>query len=236
MGSLGRHADPSSFQARTVAWAAKSPHFPARTGQQGGSGEQSERLCWGRPKPSWMWRMRPSGEAWSVPMTWVGSPPSWARLKALEPPRCLGSHRGWRSLAGALAEESIPVVAESSAGARFARAGHRPTRQDGHPRRPDPGPLRRRRWSATLHPRPPPDEKSQDCRHGRFRRRQIVEMLTAERNRREGSARAVRRGILSHIGGWSASKETTGILPDDPERALWRRRTTPQERPWGGTL
>ena len=74
-------------------------------------------------------------------------------------------------------------------------------------------------------PRPLPDEKSQELSAVLARRRQIVEMLTAERNRREGSARAVRRGILSHIKWLERNlKETDGDLPDDRESPLWREK------------
>ena len=43
-GSLGRHADPSTSPNSCVG--REEPAFCKDGGQQGGSGEQSERLCW----------------------------------------------------------------------------------------------------------------------------------------------------------------------------------------------
>ena len=80
------------------------------------------------------------------------------------------------------------------------------------------------RWS--VQPSAPAGREEPELSAVLARRRQIVEMLTAERNRREGSARAVRRGILSHIKWLERNlKETDGDLSRMiRESPLWREK------------
>ena len=157
--------------------------------------------------------VRPSGEAWSVPHDLGGIATLVARLKALEPALVVLEATGGLEmpLAGALAEGGIPVAVVNPRQVRdFAKATGRLAKTDTL----DAQILAHFAEVVRPTPRPLPDEKSQELSAVLARRRQIVEMLTAERNRREGSARAVRRESSPTSSGWSAiSKRPTGISP-----------------------
>ena len=169
--------------------------------------------------------VRPSGEAWSVPHDLGGIATLVARLKALEPALVVLEATGGLEmpLAGALAEGGIPVAVVNPRQVRdFAKATGRLAKTDTL----DAQILAHFAEVVRPTPRPLPDEKSQELSAVLARRRQIVEMLTAERNRREGSARAVRRGILSHIKWLERNlKETDGDLSRMiRESPLWREK------------
>lgn len=99
-------------------------------------------------------------------------------------------------LAGALAEAALPVVVVNPRQGRdFAKATGRLAKTDAL----DARILAHFAEVVRPAPRPLPDATSQELSALLARRRQLIEMLTAENTRLPRAARPVRQGILSHV-------------------------------------
>lgn len=124
-------------------------------------------------------------------------------------------------LVAALVEAGLPVVVVNPRQARdFAKACGQLAKTD----RIDAGLLARFGAACGLTPRPLPDAPARELAARLVRRRQVVEMLTAERNRFLVAPKAVRTGIQEHI---TFLKEELSGLDDDldaflKEHGVWR--------------
>jgi transposase len=142
--------------------------------------------------------VRPTGERWQLANEDAALPPLVARLRAFAPTLVVLEATGGfeHALVAVLAAAGLPVVVANPRQVRdFARATGQLAKTDAidaqilalFAERVGPG------------PRPLPDEAAQALDAVLTRRRQLLEMLGAERNRL-GFARApVRRGITQHI-------------------------------------
>ncbi len=169
--------------------------------------------------------VRPSAEGWSIPHDLGGIATLVGRLKALEPALIVLEATGGLEvpLAGALAEAALPVVVVNPRQVRdFAKATGRLAKTDVL----DARILAHFAEVVRPTPRPLPDPTSQELAALLARRRQLVEMLTAESNRLPGAARPVRRGIRSHIQWLERQiRETDGHLARRiRESPLWREK------------
>jgi transposase len=100
------------------------------------------------------------------------------------------------AVAGALAEAGLPVVVINPRQVRhFAQSLNRLAKTD----RIDAWVLARFGQACGLKPRPLPDAPTQELSARLARRRQLVEMLTAERNRFQVATKTIRKGIQEHI-------------------------------------
>ena len=141
---------------------------------------------------------RPSGEAWQVPNTEVGVSQLIEQLKSLSPQLIvLEASGGWEVLAASsLAEAGLPVAVVNPRQVRdFARAIGQLAKTDAL----DAQVLAR--FAEVVHPTPRPlaDAEQQALTALLARRRQVLSMLVAERNRL-GTARApVRSRVQAHI-------------------------------------
>ncbi len=140
----------------------------------------------------------PGGETWTV--TNEGAPMAElvTRLVALRPTLVVLEATGGIEIpvVGLLAAAALPVVVINPRQVRdFARATGKLAKTDTI----DAQVLAH--FAAVIRPevRPLPDETTQELTEMITRRRQLVEMLTAERNRLSRSRSAVRDRILSHI-------------------------------------
>lgn len=142
--------------------------------------------------------VRPSAEAWSLPHDMGGITALVVRLAALPPALIVLEATGGLEvpLAGALAEATLPVVVVNPRQVRdFAKATGRLAKTDAL----DARILAHFAEVVRPSPRPLPDATSQELSALLARRRQLIEMLTAENNRLPRAARPVRQGILSHV-------------------------------------
>ena len=143
--------------------------------------------------------VRPTGETWQLPNDPAALPALVARLQALRPTLVvLEATGGYEHLSvAALAAAGLPVVVANPRQVRdFGRAMGQLAKTD----RIDAGLLALFAERVQPAPRPLPDAAAQALDAGLTRRRQVLEMLQAERNRL-GFARApqIRRGIQQHI-------------------------------------
>lgn len=141
---------------------------------------------------------RPGTEAWWVTNDDRGIADLVARLKALRPTLVVLEATGGVELplVGALAAVGLPVVVVNPRQTReFARATGRLAKTDAI----DAQVLAR--FAEAVRPalRPLPDAASQQLSGLVARRRQVIEMLTAEKNRLRTAAPAVRDHIKEHI-------------------------------------
>ena len=141
----------------------------------------------------------PTGETWTVPNEPTAVPDLVRRVAALPPALIvLEATGGFEHLVvAALAAAGLPVVVANPRQVRdFGRALGQLAKTD----RIDAALLARFADRVRPTPRPLPDEAAQTLEAGLARRRQLLEMLTAERNRL-GFARAarIRRGLQQHI-------------------------------------
>jgi len=141
---------------------------------------------------------RPGIEAWEVTNDDRGIADLVARLKALRPTLVVLEATGGIELplVGALAAVGLPVVVVNPRQTReFARATGRLAKTDAI----DAQVLAR--FAEAVRPalRPLPDAASQQLSGLVARRRQVIEMLTAEKNRLRTAAPAVRDHIKEHI-------------------------------------
>ena len=143
--------------------------------------------------------LRPGGETWTVTNDRPGLRELVKRLVARKPALVvLEATAGMEMpVAAALAGAGLPVVAVNPRHAReFARATGRLAKTDVI----DAHVLARFAEAVKPSPRPLPDAATQELNALVTRRHQLVEMLTAEKNRlAQPAAKAVRAGIQEHI-------------------------------------
>ena len=142
--------------------------------------------------------VRPSGETWTVPQDETGLTSLVARLRTLGPTLIVLEATGGLevAVAGALAAAPLPVVVVNPRQVRdFARATGTLAKTD----RLDAQILAQFADVVRPAPRPLPDAQAQDLSALLQRRRQLVDMLTAEKNRLALAARRIRPQLQTHI-------------------------------------
>lgn len=142
--------------------------------------------------------VRPSGETWAVPQDEAGLTRLVARLRTLGPTLIVLEATGGLevAVAGALAAAPLPVVVVNPRQVRdFARATGTLAKTD----RLDAQILAQFAEAVRPAPRPLPDEQAQELSALLQRRRQLVEMLTAEKNRLAMASRRIRPQLQAHI-------------------------------------
>jgi transposase len=142
--------------------------------------------------------MRPSAEKLSVSNDETGIQAVVQRLNELSPTLIVLEATGGleRSITGALGSAQLPVVVVNPRQVRdFAKATGQLAKTD----RIDAEVLAR--FAEAVRPplRPLPDEVSLELRALIARRRQLIEMMVAERNRLSTASRAVRKRIEAHL-------------------------------------
>jgi transposase len=142
--------------------------------------------------------VRPRGETWTVAHDEAGLGALVARLRALAPTLIvLEATGGWEvALAGALAAATLPVAVVNPRQVRdFARSTGTLAKTD----RLDAQMLAQFAEAVRPEPRPLPDAQAQELTALLQRRRQLVEMLTAEKNRLPLASRRIRPQLQTHI-------------------------------------
>lgn len=167
--------------------------------------------------------LRPSGEGWSVTNEEAGVTALVARLRSLSPALVVCEATGGfeRAVIAALAAAGLPVVVANPRQVRdFARATGQLAKTD----RLDAGILALFAERVRPTPRPLPDDAAQLLDAVLTRRRQLLEMLTAEKNRLGFAPKPLHRGIQAHIR-WlerqldDVTKELAGLIEASP---VWR--------------
>lgn len=167
--------------------------------------------------------LQPGGERWSVPNDEAGIAELVQRLRPLAPSLVVCEATGGFERAGiaALAAAGLPVVVANPRQVRdFARATGQLAKTD----QLDALALARFAERVRPTPRPLPDEAARLLDALLTRRRQLVEMLTAEKNRLGFAPRPVQAGIRRHIR-WLERQldDVTRDLADFIEQSpLWR--------------
>lgn len=139
------------------------------------------------------------GEPWSVANDPAGIRKLMHEMRRLDPQLIVLEATGGyeTAVAGELAAADLPVVVTNPRQVRdFARATGELAKTD----QIDAQILALFAQRVQPEPRPVPEEDAQELRALTARRRQLVEMLVAENNRREHASDAVRKGIDEHIG------------------------------------
>ena len=142
--------------------------------------------------------VRPSGETWTVAHDEAGLSGLVARLRTLAPALIVvEATGGWEvALVGALAAALLPVAVVNPRQVRdFARSTGTLAKTD----RLDAQSLAHFAEALRPQPRPLPNAQAQELSALLQRRRQLVEMLTAEKNRLPLAARRVRPQLQAHI-------------------------------------
>lgn len=142
--------------------------------------------------------LRPAGETWTVANDEAGIQELLRRLQLRSPTLVVVEATGGyeRALVAALATASIPLVVANPRQVRdFARSTGQLAKTDHI----DAHILALFAERVRPEPRPLPDEATRTLEALLTRRRQLLEMLTAERNRLEHALPAVRRDLLQHI-------------------------------------
>lgn len=142
--------------------------------------------------------VRPANEQWSVANDASEIDGLVRQLRTLAPTLIVLEATGGfeTALVAALATVGLPVVVANPRQVRdFAKATGQLAKTD----RLDAQVLAQFAEQVRPTPRPLPDAATQALQALLTRRRQLLEMLTAERNRRHSASRAVRRGITEHI-------------------------------------
>ena len=142
--------------------------------------------------------VRPSGERWSTTNDEVGVPQLVSRVRALQPTLIVAEATGGfeRAAIAALAAAGLPVVVANPRQIRdFARATGQLAKTD----RLDAAVLALFGERVRPTPRPLADAATQLLDALLTRRRQLVEMLVAEKNRLGFAPRPLHRGIRQHI-------------------------------------
>lgn len=167
--------------------------------------------------------LRPSQEHWSVPNDEAGITALVARLRPLEPALVVAEATGGfeRAAIAALAAAGLPVVVANPRQIRdFARGTGQLAKTD----RLDAGILALFAERVRPVPRPLPDEVTQLLDALLTRRRQLLEMLVAEKNRLSFAPRPLHRGIQQHLR-WLERQldDVTTELAEQIERSpVWR--------------
>jgi len=142
--------------------------------------------------------LRPSDEVWTVPNDEAGVQELLRRLRLHRPTLVVIEATGGyeRGIVAALASAGVPLVVANPRQVRdFARSTGQLAKTD----RIDARILALFAERVRPEPRPLPDAATRTLDALLTRRRQILEMLTAERNRLEHAVPAVRRDLLQHI-------------------------------------
>jgi transposase len=142
--------------------------------------------------------MRPSGESDSVSNDETGIKALVKRLGEMQPALIVLEATGGfeRQLMRALASAELPVVVVNPRQVRdFAKATGQLAKTDAI----DAGVLARFAEAVRPAVRPLPDEVSLELRALIGRRRQIIEMMVAERNRLSGASKRIKKRIDAHI-------------------------------------
>jgi len=142
--------------------------------------------------------LRPTGEVWTVSNDETGIQELLQRLRPHGPVLVVIEATGGyeRGVVAALAAADIPLVVANPRQVRdFARSTGQLAKTD----RIDAQILALFAERVRPEPRPLPDEATRTLSALLARRRQILEMLTAERNRLEHAVPAVRRDLVQHI-------------------------------------
>lgn len=167
--------------------------------------------------------IRPSGERWSVANDDAGVAALVARLRPLGPGLIVCEATGGfeRLAIGTLAAAGLPVVVANPRQVRdFARATGQLAKTDAL----DAGILALFAERVRPTPRPLPTEAAQLLDAVLTRRRQLLEMLTAEKNRLGFAPKPLHRGIQAHIR-WlerqldDVTKELAELIEASP---VWR--------------
>jgi len=167
--------------------------------------------------------VRPSGELWSTPNTEGGITALLARLRSLHPALVVCEATGGfeRAAIAALAAAGVPVVVANPRQVRdFARSTGQLAKTDAL----DAGILALFAERVRPTPRPLPDDAAQLLDAVLTRRRQLLEMLTAEKNRLGFAPKPLHRGIQAHIR-WlerqvdDVTKELATLIEASP---VWR--------------
>jgi transposase len=167
--------------------------------------------------------VRPSGEGWSEANDEAGVAALLARLRGLGPALIVCEATGGfeRLAIGTLAAAGLPVVVANPRQVRdFARATGQLAKTD----QLDAGILALFAERVRPAPRPLPDAAAQLLDAVLTRRRQLLEMLTAEKNRLGFAPKPLHRGIQAHIR-WlerqldDVTKELAGLIEASP---VWR--------------
>lgn len=167
--------------------------------------------------------VRPSGEQWSEANTEAGITALVRRLQPLGPGLIVCEATGGfeRAAIAALAAAGLPVVVANPRQVReFARAMGQLAKTD----QLDAGILALFAERVRPTPRPLPDAAAQLLDAVLTRRRQLLEMLTAEQNRLGFAPKPLHRGIQAHIK-WlqhqldDVTKELAGLIEASP---VWR--------------
>lgn len=142
--------------------------------------------------------LRPSTDRWTVPHDDAGIPALVARLRAVSPTLIVLEATGGLEVAltGALVAAGLPVVVINPRQARdFAKATGQLAKTDAI----DAAMLAQ--FAEVIRPpvRPLPDAQTQALAALIARRRQLIEMRTAESNRLGSAAKRVRPGIVAHL-------------------------------------
>jgi transposase len=168
---------------------------------------------------------RPTGDAWQVTNDEVGIADLVKRLQALRPTLIVLEATGRLHVAavGALAAAKLPVQAVNPRQVRdFGKATGKLAKTDAI----DARVLAHFADAVRPEVRPLADTQTQALSMLIARRRQLVEMLTAERNRRAGVSSSIRAEIDEHVA-WltarlkQADRELVRLLRDTP---IWRER------------
>ena len=169
--------------------------------------------------------VRPGDEQWSVPNEQEGIVGLVRRLEELEPALVVLEATGGLELSvtAAMAAAEVPVVVVNPRQVRdFARATGQMAKTD----RLDARVLAHFGEAVQPTPRPLPDAQAQALASLMTRRRQVVAMLTAEKNRLHTARPPVRQQILRHIA-WlqeSLTKLDADLGETLRHSPLWRER------------
>jgi transposase len=167
--------------------------------------------------------LRPSEEQWTVPHDSPSIEAAVERLRKVQPERIVLEATGGleRPLVRALVAAGLPVIVANPRQVRdFARATGRLAKTD----RLDA--LVLARFAETVQPvvRPQPDEATQALSALLSRRRQLLEMLTAEKNRLQTASKPVQKRIAAHITWLTAELKRVDAELDETIRQspVWR--------------
>jgi transposase len=172
--------------------------------------------------------LRPTGGCWSIANDRVGIDSLVSQLRTAHPTLVvLEATSGLeRPVAAALAVAGVPVTVVNPRQTRdFARATGRLAKTD----KIDAGVLARFGEAVRPQPRPIPDEEAREFAAILARRRQIIEMLTAEKNRSGATnSKPVKKRIEAHIRWLEKELERTDDDLDRTIRAsvIWRENET----------
>lgn len=169
--------------------------------------------------------VRPGDETWTFPNDQEGISQLVERISGLSPTLVVLEATGGLelTLVGALAEASLPVVMVNPRQVRdFARAIGVLAKTDSL----DAQLLALFSERVRPEPRPLPDAQAQKLRAVLARRRQVVEMITAEKNRLQTAPPTVRQDINNHIT-WleqSLDKLDSDLREALRHKSLWREK------------